>query len=50
MKRRGRFRGRLTRVSLIVALATLLSTSALADSRDQAKRLHDRIDAWWPAR
>ena len=43
MKRRGRFKARLTRVSLMVALATLLPTFALADSRDQAKRLHDRI-------
>ena len=43
MKRRGLFRARLTRVSLILALGTVLSTSALADSRDQAKRLHDRI-------
>ncbi len=43
MKRRGLFKARLTRVSLIMALGTLLSASALADSRDQAKRLHDRI-------
>ena len=43
MKRRGLFKARLTRVSLILALGTVLSTSALADSRDQAKRLHDRI-------
>jgi hypothetical protein len=43
MKRRGLFKARLTRVSLLLTLGTVLSTSALADSRDQAKRLHDRI-------